>query len=196
MMSDLFDEYNYGVVDSKKKQRTSKSLSSGIIITPEMFIGWMILFIIGLILSFCLGVAQGRRLEKLAGGYVVENRNDATGRKRYVENEKFYPKSQVTEQKKDVTKKLNGGISQKTGSETSSYRIKKYAVQLVVYRDERYTKKEIDYLKERKIPFFIQNKNGKIIISAGPFGSRKEAENVSKRLKKRYRDCFVKLVRR
>ncbi len=185
-MEDLFSEY-------KTTAKTSKRhLSEGLFISPEAFIGGVILFIISLILAFSLGVEQGKRIAR--GSKVVVKKVASAEAKQEI---KAPVKKTVSQPKPAPTPKPKPAVSQPKATTTTSSKSKKmYAVQLVVYKDKKYAERELKYLKRQKYPFYKEVKNGKIIISAGPFPTLDEAKKAERALKKRYKDCFVKIVRK
>ncbi len=186
-MEDLFSEYK------TTAKRSKRHLSEGLFISPEAFIGGVILFIISLILAFSLGVEQGKRIAR--GSKVVVKKEIASVEAK--QEVKAPAKKTASRPKPAPAPKPKPEMSQPKPTTTTSSKVKKmYAVQLVVYRDKKYAERELKYLKRQKYPFYKEVKNGKIIISAGPFATLEEAKKAERALKKRYKDCFVKIVRK
>ncbi len=190
-MDDLFSDYRSS--KSTRKGRKRSVVAEGVFISPEMFVGAVILFIIGLVLAFSIGVEQGKRIS--ASDRIVKTESSAATRtekatqvkkkkKRYTTSQKAKPKAQKA---KDTGSARTREVGIPSG---------RYAVQLVVYKDKKYAEKELEYLGNQKYPFFKEEKNGKIIICAGPFKTIEEAKKVASRLRSRYKDCFVKLLKK
>ncbi len=188
-MEDLFS--NFRSESSPKRGR--KAPVEGIFISPEMFVGAVIIFIIAVVLAFSIGVEQGKRIAR--SQVVVRTAKKEVKEKKSVKESKEVkkpPKASTTSKREVETKKVTT-VQAKTRPKKASG---KYAVQLVVYKDKRYAQREMEYLKKQKYPFFKEVKNGKIILSAGPFATMEEAKKAEKDLKRRYKDCFIKLIKR
>ncbi len=190
-MDDLFSDYRSS--KSTRKGKKGSVVAEGVFISPEMFVGAVILFIVGLVLAFSIGVEQGKRISTSDGivkadKSVVARTEKATQtkerKKRHISSRKAKPKSQKAEN-------TNSARTREEGISPG-----RYAVQLVVYKDNRYAEKELQYLSKQKYPFFKEEKNGKIIICAGPFRTIEEAKKAASRLRSRYKDCFVKLLKK
>ncbi len=185
-MEDLFSNFR-----TESKQRSSRKESfEGIFISPEMFIGAVIIFIIAIVLAFSIGVEQGKRI--VHSQLIV---------KRTVKKEESKERLQLSKEEKSQKSLAKTASNTKQRVKPAQGRKSKkktgqYAVQLVVYKDKRYAQREMEYLKKQKYPFFKEIKNGKIIISAGPFATMNEAKKAERVLKKRYNDCFIKLIKR
>ncbi len=195
-MEDLFSDYRE--TTPKRKTTVPKSQES-IVISPEMFIGAVIVFIIAIVLAFSIGVEQGKRIayfnpDKKASKELKESsvKQVKKVKKRQPHIKKYDTK--ITKKQK-ISSKTKPDLS-KTTSQSNPSRKKQYAVQLIVYKDLKYAKKELEYLSTQKYPFFKEKKNGKIIIYAGPFSDKQEAQEAMKILRKRYKDCFVRLLKK
>jgi len=184
-MSDLFSEY------SLKKQR-GKPLSQGLYISPETFIGAVILFALLLIFSFSWGIERGKAIvyreikEGMHNDMILADRSENTvspvtvkPEAKHIEEKPVLPQNK--KQAKSVASKVQAG---------------RYAVQLIVYKSERYAEKEIEWLKQNKYSFIKKEKNGKIIVSAGPYADKNTAKGQMQKLRARYKDCFVKLLKK
>ncbi len=187
-MDDLFSNFR----TETKPKSSRKDSFEGIFISPEMFIGAVIIFIIAIVLSFSIGVEQGKHIARSQ----VVLRRDKKGEETAGKKERFG--SSKGEKFRKVSAKTTSRVKRKIETKQEKIRKKggRYAVQLVVYKDSRYAQREMDYLKKQKYPFFKEVKGGKITISAGPFSTMDEAKKAEKILKRRYRDCFIKLIKR
>ena len=158
-----------------------------------MFIGAVILFIIALVISFSIGVEQGKR---------IASDKTITVKTKPKTDKKTKKKPSDKRKKKTPTSSSKSNTSKRPTQKTATSTLKqakgkgKYAVQLVVYKDSKYADKEMKYLSSQKYPFFKEKKNGKIIICAGPFETIQEAKQAASKLRPRYKDCFVKLLKR
>lgn len=189
-MDDLFSNFR---TETNSKSRSSRRNSfEGIFISPEMFIGAVIIFIIAVVLSFSIGIEQGKRI---ACSQVVVRKSK--GRGESIENGNKFQLSRKEKSRK-VSVKRSAKVIQGVEAIQNKGKRKggKYAVQLVVYKDKRYAQREVEYLKKQKYPFFKKVKDGKIIISAGPFANMDEARKAEKDLRRRYKDCFIRLITR
>jgi hypothetical protein len=71
-----------------------------------------------------------------------------------------------------------------------------YQVQLVTYKSERYASEEIDKLKKEGFNPFIEKKGKYRIICVGDFKSNDEAKEILRKLKKKYKDAFIKKIKK
>ncbi len=190
MEEDLFSNFR----SSSKSTRSKRESFEGIFISPEMFIGAVIIFIIGIVLSFSVGVEQGKRIGR--SQVVVKEKRSYAGKGQNVRKKSGKTlQGSLVKKKQPVNKKVS---SPKTELQKKIVERKsgKYAVQLVVYKNSRYAVREMAYLKKQKYPFFKEEKSGKIILFAGPFSTLEEAKKAEKELKSRYKDCFIKLMKK
>ncbi len=187
-MSDLFSEY------SLKKQR-GKPLSQGLYISPETFIGAVILFALLLIFSFSWGVERGKAIvyreikEGMHSDMIPSGRPENTV-------SAVKPKAKATKAKHIEEKAVSPQNKEQPKPAANKVQAGKYAVQLIVYKSEKYAEKEIAWLKQNKYPFIKKEKNGKIIIYAGPYADKNTAKGQMQKLRARYKDCFVKLLKK
>ncbi len=188
-MSDLFSQY------SKSRKRV-KDLSHGLYISPEIFITIVILYFLSLVVVFSWGVKRGKAIvhrEIEEGMYQDVNTTVAADDFKKSDKESVKKQASNSEEIKDAP-----ALNQPEAAVNSSVPEKgnrNYAVQLIVYKSQRYADKEIEWLKANKYPFIKEQKNGKIIISAGPYG-KDEAKFQMQKLRQRYKDCFVKLLKK
>ena len=189
-MADLFSEY------SLRKKKT-KDLSQGLYISPEAFIGALILFFLLLIFSFSWGVERGKS--------IVYREIKSGLHKDLLLSKKTKSQGNLTDNPVHLKKSAQEKIAQKAESSAQPKQGKSpspvvapgnYAVQLIVYKSQRYAEKEIQWLVSNKYPFIKEQKNGKITISAGPYPTKDEAKKQMSKLRSRYKDCFVKLLKK
>jgi len=68
----------------------------------------------------------------------------------------------------------------------------RYAVQVATYYQESFAQEEARKIKARGIPAFLSKKNNLIVLFAGYFNSKEEAEKSMGSLKKTYKDCILR----
>jgi len=70
----------------------------------------------------------------------------------------------------------------------------RYAIQVVTYSRPRLAQQELERLRASGEAAFLVTRNGSTVLYVGPFPSKTDAQQKRVSLKRRYHDCFVRLL--
>jgi len=144
-------------------------------------------FLLLAITSFALGVERGKTIAK--------NRETSH---RYLAKEKKEVAAQAPieqKTKKEVTKTKQVQKKPEKKRIESKETFKGYIIQVVTYRkDSSYAKKETSHLKEKGYEVVLIPSGQYLQIGAGTFSSKKDAMPHLKKLKKEYKDCYIRKI--
>lgn len=174
-----------------------------IIIPLDTFILSSVVIILLFILAFSLGVERGRKIyyanldkENLEKNLVMEDEQPV----------KAQPKtaSLPLEVKKEVSKPVAAAntprvIQPQARTETVTATIVpkpeiggSYSIQLASYNKESFAQAEAKVLQAKGFPAFVLKKTDYVVLYAGPFKTKPEADKNMGLLKKTYKDCILR----
>jgi cell division septation protein DedD len=67
-----------------------------------------------------------------------------------------------------------------------------YSIQIASYNKESFAQSEAKVLQAKGFPAFVLNKTGYVVLYAGPFRTKPEADKNMGLLKKTYKDCILR----
>jgi hypothetical protein len=146
-------------------------------LTYEQLGLFVILFIVLLSVVFTLGVERGKRID-----FNVNLSNKAIDSKEY-----DHIKENILNEKKDIPDKEE----QPKSVIPEEY----FTIQVVTYKKDSLVKSELEYLKKRGYTSFVIESGKFKHICVGKFEDKKEYREIFRRLRKRYKDCFVKKIK-
>jgi len=152
-------------------------------IDTSILMGIIMLFVI--IMSFSLGVRQGRKISAASTKIKIA---------RYETNNTDINKvitGAIISDNHSNTEKEDSG-NQNKNRNTTNENNKEYIIQLASYLKENLAKKEKQYLKDEGFSAEISKKGEYIVLYVGKFNTKKDAEKIKTSLKKRYSDCFIR----
>ncbi len=129
-----------------------------------IFIGLVIL----LVICFSLGVERGKR--------IVIARREPAKEKVVVEKKAETPIEEKISKEPVIVKEVSSP----------------YVIQVAAYKDNKQAEKEKELLEKRGYVAEIAKSGKYYIVYVAGFANRKKAESIAKKLKHRYKDCFVK----
>lgn len=149
------------------------------------------------ILSYSLGVEKGR------GSYVKANHAEVTLATQTGQAGLALPKINIVsmntnkETKQPQAKQTIPPEKTQTFSEASSQTTtdsfeKKYAIQLATCTKEISAQEEVKKLQKQGFPAYAAKKNNFIVVYAGTFKDKAQAEKNMEVLKKTYKDCILR----
>jgi len=73
---------------------------------------------------------------------------------------------------------------------------KGYIIQLVTYRSDRYANEEVRRMKDSGISGYVLKSGEYYVVYSGTYSSKIKANEKLDNFKKRYKDCFVRLLKK
>jgi len=190
--SELFEEFDK---QSKKKHvRKGQPIAKGYSILLHVSHEQLVFFVIALILSsvliFSLGVERGKRLP------LPEEEIAIIPREINIEVEELTPES-VNEElveapQPQVEPKLEELIKTAEPVKVVKEISRPYTVQVATYWSKPNASKEMEGLRRLGMQPFIIATNGKYEVCVGEYINKDEAKISIKKLKKKYKDCFLR----
>ena len=148
--------------------------------------------IIVFIAVFALGIERGKSLEN--------TKNSAPDHEIIAENTQSpaevtpkIPAVPITQPIQEELTPINKTLEKDKKNDTLNP--SRYAIQIATYKkDSSYVKKEIAKLKQNGFKPLIKTSGDYMIIYAGDFENKETAQEQLKKLKKTYKDCFIKKI--
>ena len=203
---ELFEEFEKPQSSIEKiRQKYIPQKQHFITISLEKVVLVLIALIIVVVFFFSLGVEKGKHLAK--GDFTtpravidIAKASAALDKKNEITTPQDPRLSQIETDKKEITKKEadKKAIEKKeenlaAGAPATSVSAK-YTIQIATLRDQASAVKEADVLKKGGLYSFIIPKGGLFAVCVGKFNTTKEAKSTLDKLKKQYKDCFVRNV--
>jgi len=160
---------NLGNRDSLNKN----SRNSTIILGVDNIVIISISIILALIFSFSIGVEKGKRISF----------NQITKRPEQKEIQQTIKLPQPVKQ--PIKEKIEASTEDKN-------KITKYTVQVATYKTDSHVKKEAQRLKKQGYDTTVVPNGKWKELCVGNFNDRSQAKISLKKLKKKYRDCFIR----
>ena len=129
-----------------------------------IFIGLVIL----LVICFSLGVERGKR--------IAIARREPAKEKVVVEKKTETPTEEKISKEPVIVKEVSSA----------------YVIQVAAYKDNKQAEKEKELLEKRGYAAEIAKSGKYYIVYVAGFANTKKAETAAKKLKNRYKDCFIK----
>ncbi|UCC94945.1 MAG: SPOR domain-containing protein [Candidatus Omnitrophota bacterium] len=168
----------FGVEEDKKLSRGRRPIA----LPLDTII--LLCIVIGLLLTvaFSLGVERGRKIASL-------DRVTISQESMPVEVKEETPPTQTIQPAQEKNESV--GSQEKETPEKE-----KYIIQVASYIKENRAHQEAKNLENKGYPVVVSKKGKYIVIFVGEFGNKSEAKENMKALKKRYNDCFLRIVKK
>ena len=139
-----------------------------------------------IVIAFSLGVERGRT----AGGKNLKDTTKIDSLKVNDGNLADKKDTQVVKEKVIIQDKDRVKSQERLKEKKTN--LKEYMVQVASYLKEYIAKTEKKHLENSGFPVCLSKSGKYLVIYVGGFDTKKEAEKIKSKLKKRYSDCFVK----
>lgn len=182
---ELFEKFPGEVLKPQRNKLVSNSPSNfSVKLTPENLLFIVIGFILVIAVSFSLGVEKGKK---------IRYKSRAKISKAVPEVQKKITRDtviqQVTEPRQVATKQAPKPVVK---AEQAPQKKISYTIQVVTYMKPDFAKKEMAFLEQKGYKSSLKRSSGFYVICVGSYDSKEEAISSLKKLRKRYKDCFVK----
>lgn len=155
-------------------------------LSNEKLVICAIIFIMSLIIFFSLGVEKGSKLARAPW----EGKYESTLAGQY----ELRPKEEIPALVVSLKKDQTSIIESKKEKVAKSEEQKKYIIQVATFRQYELAKKEADKLKRQGYQTLIFTKGKFSEICVGGFKLKDQASEHLMKLKKVYRDCFIRRI--
>jgi len=155
-----------------------------------------ILITIGLlttgVVSFCLGVENGKRIMMLKANSHLD-----IAIKKEAMTSIPVPQVRVNKQRYQPQSNVRDTLSPKTENQPTITRevkeyIEHYTIQIASYRTKVHAQEEAEVLKKKGLSSFVLSKGKFSILCVGSFPKQESARPLLTELQKRYRDCYIR----
>ena len=187
--NELFEE----IVKPGKEKRAPKSRHVArqyrflFNISYEQFVFLAIALIMIMVLIYSLGVEKGRKLAAVKKPVVPAPAEYGTEPEEKYEETMGKESETIPTHQAEVKK-----IPKPVRVEAVKGPSKPYTIQVATYWSKPNAKKELDKLKKLGMDPLIISNNGKYELCVGVYADRDDAREIIKKLKKDYKDCFLR----
>jgi len=148
-----------------------------------------IIIIMGVIVSFALGVERGKRLNKTAEEtpetQTAEQTTTLPSNIKHADIAEGQPSS-------DADKSTDFAPASEDTVRTEGVTQKSYTIQLISYKQKRLAEREIDKLQKKGVEAYIIRSGKWYQICAGDYDSVDEAKHDLKKFEDHYKGCFIR----
>lgn len=146
-----------------------------------------VVIIMSMVVSFSMGVERGKRTE--ISSRQAPSRAQVPSRVQ-VQAPSRAQSSEVPKKKVVLTPVFTVAGRGKMTLEKNSDKI--YTVQVASFKKEKYAQKEAMNLERKGYEIFVLPKGKHSIVCVGKFAQHDKAKSVSRKLRKRYKDCLIR----
>ncbi|MBM3253060.1 MAG: hypothetical protein FJZ16_02250 [Candidatus Omnitrophica bacterium] len=159
----------------------------------ENLILFAIAFILILIVTFSIGIERGKKLQMSIQSF---NRPSASPIQKNITQplleQKTYTKQMEVKKTSDVVN-IQGTITTlKKSTSERAIPFGTYLIQVATYTNKKLAEKEKENLLKIGVNSFVVVSGKFYQVKAGPFNNKEDALNLQKRLKRFYRDCYIR----
>ncbi len=188
------DKSDYSYLSGIKEDGTRSSSSVNLVLSSQSIIILFICVLMLLIASFTLGVEKGRLITAKAAGEIKEPQLPAAQEKIALpvtnENRSVAEKTTAAPQKIQIA----ATAAPVPAKEVQPLATGGYAIQVASLKNESAAKSLSETLAKKGFTASVRPSGNYLIVLAGNYASREEAQGKIKELKKTYSDCFVKKI--
>ncbi|MFH0877309.1 MAG: SPOR domain-containing protein [Candidatus Omnitrophota bacterium] len=181
---------NYSYLSAIKEDANNASPSYQVVFSQQSIIVVLICVLLSLVATFTLGVEKG----KLVG------RNSILAQKTQETQALPTPAAApAAEAKKTAVASVSGNEIQPTldaapASPKEEAIAGGYVIQVASVKSQPSAKRLVETLIQKGVPSFSKQSGNYIVVLAGNFAEREEAQTKLRELKKTYNDCFIKKI--
>jgi hypothetical protein len=194
---ELFEEFAKTRRQSRLQKYRLPYRTLTINLSSEKLVICIIVFIMSLIVFFSLGVEKGSKFARTPWEGKYESTLAPLDNKYLTELAGQYelrPKEEIPALVVSLKKDQTSIIESKKEKVAKSEEQKKYIIQVATFRQYNLAKKEADKLKRQGYQTLIFTKGKFSEICVGGFKLKDQASEHLMKLKKVYRDCFIKRI--
>lgn len=174
-------------------------------ISYEKIILVVIVFILSLTLVFSWGVECGKGLKQNVSSREMLNPLEISEKKE--DNTILKEANPLLKEEKRQDKKIKLAVENKTVAKKAEVKIAQspqdkvlkdvfYTVQVVTYKDKEKAKSEKGIIEKSGLQAFVVKSGKYFLVCAGSFNEISAAQNKLPSLRKKYKDCFVKKIKK
>jgi septal ring-binding cell division protein DamX len=189
------DKSDYSYLSGIKEDGARSSSSVNVVLSTQSIIILFICVLMLLIASFTLGVEKGKLITAKSAGDTKEPPLPAAPEKVAMpttgENRNITENTAPEPQKIQIASAVTSAPApvKETQAPTGGY-----AIQVASLKNENAAKGLSETLAKKGFTAFVRPSGNYLIVLAGNYSSREEAQGKIKELKKTYSDCFVKKI--
>jgi len=181
------------VADHGEEKRHPRLFQRSLTISLENFFVFLVIILMGLVASFSIGVERGKQVTAKSSPVgqplkaAVPQKDEAPGVVNSDTADKPVPVRVLAETASVV-------VAEREPAPQAAPAVddKTYTVQVASFKKERYAHKEAEGLKDKGYDIFVLPKGKYSILCVGKFRQKDAAEILSKKMRKKYKDCLIR----
>ncbi len=190
-----------GVVGHTEQKTDTRIFFKSITISIENFVVLAVVIIISMVTAFSIGVERGKRSVPLRSAQRTEAQpvEVKTEPPPALSEHASQPALDTTPpQAVEIATPILQAAAEPEPSTLAAKTVveknpeKQYTVQVASFKKEHYAQKEAEGLKESGYEIFVMPKGSYSIVCVGKFARKAQAKEISKRLRKKYKDCLIR----